>query len=83
MNKQNRTVVNAIAVGFFLFGIGGLVACAGWEKNTCAAIDLAHQACATVTFVDGAGKQQTLQLTTEDARELGKAKAARARDAGK
>jgi hypothetical protein len=86
MGPKVQGVIDSLAVVVFVIAIGGILAtflggCAGWDKKSCAAIDLAHQACAVVTFIDADGNKQTMKLSQEDARELGKVRAA-SRDAG-
>ncbi len=86
MKTGNPAVLEYVAAVLFalLSGIlvaAALAACAGWDKKTCAAIDLAHKACTVVTYLDDDGKERQVSMSNEDARELGKMKASR--DAGK
>lgn len=77
-----------MTVAKIMFGIGIaalvslLVGCAGWDKKSCAAIDLAHHACTTVKYIGEDGKEHAMQLERGDLDELGRVRAARAADAG-
>ena len=81
-------VTNGFAVVMFALAMAGIIAlftsalagCADWQKKSCAAIDVAHQACAFVKYVDEDGQERQVSVTNEDAKQLGKAKASR--DAG-
>lgn len=70
------SVVVAGMVTLAMAVVGAFAAC-GYGGPVCSVIDLADKACPLVVqFTDDAGKQQTMQITHQDARELGARKAA-------
>lgn len=86
MKIRFDNVTNGVATGLFAIALGlitiaTIAACAAWDKKTCAAIDLAHQACTVVKYLDDDGNEKQVSMTPEDAKQLGRAKAA-ARDGG-
>jgi hypothetical protein len=78
-----KGIFGCIAVAFAAL----ITACAGWGGPVCSIVDLADKACPLVVqFTDEAGTKQQLQITENDAKELGAKKAAMAhtsQDAGK
>lgn len=63
--------------GCMVLAVAGALTACGYGGPVCSVIDLAAQTCPLVVqYTDDAGKKQSMQITHQDARELGAHKAA-------
>lgn len=75
-----RTPLDAFAVVVFMVAVGLLIAnilagCAGWGATTCTVVDLAHDACGVIRYLDENGKPVEMKVTNEDMKAVAKARA--------
>jgi hypothetical protein len=75
-------IKSVVTVGFTMAMAWALVACPGWGKAACTAVDIAEGACTVIRYMDDGGQQQ-VQLDRDDLRALSAKKAADRADAGK
>lgn len=76
-DRVNKFCAMIFGMSLTFLGADVVAGCAGWGENTCRAIDLAHQACTTVKYLGEDGKEHFVELSQDDARELGRAAARR------